>query len=87
MLRNLKLIYQTNQEHEKALNTVNYLLSIYPDSISDIRDRASIYESMECFQAAEKDYKQYLMLSPEADDLLTIQSRLVELRTHVSRLH
>lgn len=80
MLHNLKQIYLHHNELTKALSALNRLLLITPDLSDEIRERAEIYERLECFRAALDDYGRYLRLEPAAVDAAEVHKRLVELQ-------
>src|SRR5262245_33614839 len=52
MLRNLLRIYLERREPERALAAVDLLLVLTPESADDLRTRARLYESLECFASA-----------------------------------
>ena len=87
MLRNLKLIYLREQEPTKALTVLDRILVVRPDLPEELRDRAQVYERLECYRAAAEDYQRYLALAPTADDAQDIHGHLVELRRVVSRMN
>lgn len=87
MLRNLKVIYLREQEPTKALTVLDRILVVRPDLPEELRDRAQVYERLECYRAAAEDYQRYLALAPTADDAQDIHGHLVELRRIVTRLN
>lgn len=87
MLRNLKNVYFEAEDYEHTLEMVNFMLVLAPDNVGEIRDRAFIHDQLDCFRAAIDDYHRYLMLSPGADDISYIQSRLSDLKQSAGRLH
>ncbi|MEX2524128.1 MAG: tetratricopeptide repeat protein [Gammaproteobacteria bacterium] len=87
MLRNLKNVYFEAEDYEHALEMVNFMLVLAPDNVGEIRDRAYIHDQLDCFRDAIDDYQRYLMLSPGADDISYIQSRLTDLKQSAGRLH
>lgn len=80
MLRNLKQIYLHHNDLTKALSALNRLLLITPNLSDEIRERAGIYERLECFRAAVDDYGHYLRLEPAASDAAEVHRRLVDLQ-------
>ena len=87
MLRNLKGVYIDAEDFERALVIISFILLVTPDSVSDIRERAYIYDQLDCFQAAIDDYKRYLVMTPNADDIAVVQARLMELGNSAQNLH
>ena len=87
MLRNLKYIYMGIDDHHHALTVCSLHLLLEPDSIDGIRDRARIYDHLECYRAASEGFRRYLALNPQASDYVIIQSRLKDLQYSIDRLH
>lgn len=87
MLRNLKNIYLETEAYERALDMVNFALLIFPGEAAEIRDRAFIYDQMNCYRAAIEDYQDYLMLTPAGGDTVYVKTRLAELKHSARRLH
>ncbi len=87
VLRNLKNIYIEVDDYHHALPFTSLHLILEPDSPEALRDRACIYDQLDCFRAASQDFQRYLVLNPEAQDCKSIQSRLTELQHSISRLH
>jgi len=84
MLRNLKGAYLRRMQHEKALSVVDQILMIQPDQPDEVRDRARIYEQLECFRAALENYQSYLSLRPSSGDAPDVHRRITELRQIVA---
>jgi len=87
ILRNLKGVYQRNSQPAKALAALDRILIITPDLPAELRERAGLYERLECFRAAADDYEHYLQLVPAAADGREIRRRLSELQYMVTHLH
>ena len=87
MLRNLKMIFVKEKRHDRALGASNKLCLLAPGLAEEYRDRAAIYEELDCFTAAAVDYRQYLELSPAASDVLEVKQRLMALDKQASRLN
>lgn len=87
MLRNLKGVYIEAEDFERALVIVSFILLVTPDSASDVRERAYLYDQLDCFQSAIDDYKRYLVMTPNADDMVLVQARLMELDRSAQSLH
>ena len=87
MLRNLKNIYLEAEDFDHALEIANFLLVLLPGDPDEVRDRAHIYDRLDCYRAAIADYQHYLMLQPVADDHPYVQTRLTDLRLSAGRLH
>ena len=87
MLRNLKLIFIENQDHNQALNIINLILALNPKSADDFFDRAEIFESMECYTAACSDLEKFLALKTGHELTPQIKKRIHELRNTVQTYH
>ncbi|MFT5132456.1 MAG: regulator of sirC expression with transglutaminase-like and TPR domain [Gammaproteobacteria bacterium] len=87
MLRNLKSIYLKVDDYHRALNVTSLQLILEPESLDGLRDRACIFEQLDCYRAASDDFQRYLELNPQASDSISIKSRLSELRQSINRLH
>lgn len=87
MLRNLKNVYLEAEDYKRALDMVNFALAIAPGKPAEIRDRALIYDQMDCYRAAIEDYQDYLMMSPRSEDAPYVKTRLAQLKLSVRRLH
>jgi regulator of sirC expression with transglutaminase-like and TPR domain len=87
MLRNLLRIYLEREEHERALMAVDLLLVLTPRSAEDVRTRARLYETLECFASAADDLRRYLALAPRADDVTAVREQLGRLASDAPTLH
>jgi regulator of sirC expression with transglutaminase-like and TPR domain len=87
MLRNLKMVYLRRQETSQALSALNRILLLAPDLAEEVRERAELYEKLECFRAAVIDFRHYLRLDPRSADLVAIRHRLITLEQQASRLN
>jgi regulator of sirC expression with transglutaminase-like and TPR domain len=87
VLRNLKYVYMDTEAYEKALSISNLLLILEPESLDGIRDRAGIFEKLDCFRAASEDFQRYLGLNPMASDYEKIQAHIGKLKHSIARLH
>lgn len=87
MLRNLKGIYVHDEAYDKALEIVDLLIVVSPDPAIEWRDRGIIHERLECFRAAQEDYRRYLALVPTAEDAESVRERLLALAPRCRSLH
>lgn len=79
ILRNLRNIYMQNHDWNKALGIADFMVSQDSDKLDSIKARAYIYDALECSRPAMEDYQEYLLISPEAEDIQVIRSRIIEL--------
>lgn len=68
MLRNLKSIYATQGEYEKALGCIERVLIVQPDHALSIKERGLVLYHLECLDASRADLLRYLKLVPQAPD-------------------
>jgi regulator of sirC expression with transglutaminase-like and TPR domain len=80
MLTNLKIIYINNHLYDKALQVINALLILMPDSEMELRDRGLLYYQMGDGEHAIVDLETYLKLSPNAQDAPAIYQLLEQIR-------
>jgi regulator of sirC expression with transglutaminase-like and TPR domain len=77
MLTNLKGIYTSRPDHERALRIQEYLLAINPWSFEEIRDRGILRERTGDRAGALADLETYRQHAPEAEDAAFIR-RLID---------
>lgn len=80
MLTNLKSIYLHQQNIAKALTVVEKLLLLFPSAILEIRDRGLLYYQLGQFHLAVQDLEKYLTNYPHAQDAITINRILDQIR-------
>jgi len=86
LLRNLKAIYRQLDKPQRMLEVLNLMLVLTPEAAAELRDRAYVYQSLECWQPALKDFTEYLEREPDAPDLDDVRVRMMELRTLCARM-
>ena len=87
MLRNLKAIYLDNDENDRALSVMEWIITLSPADANEVRDRGLLYRELEAFRAALEDLERYLELAPDAQDAQEIREHVIELRKTVNRLN
>ena len=87
MLRNLKNIYMQAEKPDAALDVMQRMLLLLPESVEELRDRGLLYQRLECFRPALSDLRNYLRRRPDAIDSSDIHSRIVDLEYACSRLN
>lgn len=87
MLRNLKAIYFREGDQYKALEAVNRILELDPDSADDIRDRGLLYYHMERLEPAILDLTRYLKQMPHAEDTDTVRKILLDMHEDEPSVH
>jgi len=87
LLRNLKNIYIEQQASEKALLTIELILSLDNTVIDEIRDRGMIYHYLDYTAGARRDLTAYLELQEDNDEHKIIKSLIESLDDQATVLH
>jgi len=87
MLRNLKINYMGLGDLNRALETINFLLIIFPDAKDEILERAILHQKLDCFRAASEDYERYLMVCNDKIHVKFVRTQLKKLGLSIARLH
>jgi regulator of sirC expression with transglutaminase-like and TPR domain len=80
MLRNLKEIYMSQEDHARLIAVLDRLLVLQPDSWSDHRDRGLAWAEQGDAQRALPDLQAYLDHAEDALDLDVVSQRVAQLR-------
>lgn len=86
MLSNLKEVYVEKHDAMRALSCVERILLLTPDSPTELRDRGILFQRLECFNAALRDFERYLALSPQDSAADAIREILPELQRQAAQL-
>jgi regulator of sirC expression with transglutaminase-like and TPR domain len=86
LLRNLKAIYRDTDKPDLLLQVLNRMLTVTPGAAAELRDRGQVYQRLECWQPALKDFTDYLERDPDASDVDDVRVRMMELRAFCSRM-
>lgn len=87
MLRNLKATYWRQGAEIKALQMIEWVTILAPDSPAEYRERGFINEGLGDTQRAADDLERYLDLLPDADDREMIKAAIERLRARKTDLH
>jgi regulator of sirC expression with transglutaminase-like and TPR domain len=79
LLRNLKAIHAEHEDWPALLEIQHRLVALLPDVPQERRDRALVFERLECPRAAAEDLRAYLAARPEPADAPALRARLHEL--------
>ena len=85
-MRNLKQIYVEKGDLLRALVCVERILLFVPDTPRELRDRGILYQRLECYAAALRDFERYLQLAPGDAAAQTIRETLPELQRQAASL-
>lgn len=87
VLRNLKAIYRDTDRPSELLDVLNRMLVVTPEASGELRDRALVYQRLECYRAALKDFTDYVEREPNAPDFEDVRVRMMELSALCARLN
>jgi regulator of sirC expression with transglutaminase-like and TPR domain len=79
MLTNLKMIYINRQDLERALSIIEHLLLVFPEAMTEQRDRGLLSYQLGRIPQAIADLKTYLAHFPDASDASMIQLLLSQI--------
>jgi regulator of sirC expression with transglutaminase-like and TPR domain len=87
LLRNLKVIYVKAQDYPRALNALDLLVELEPESAEERRDRGLVYAAMDCYGLAARDLEAALELAPAGPDAQRLRLRIADLRHKQARVN
>jgi len=76
MINNLRSIYFTRREPEKAIQLLDLLIAAAPESADEHKQRAYALLQQERLREALSAFRRYLELSPEAPDRGHIEEQI-----------
>jgi len=79
MLTNLKMIYLQRRDVGKSLDVIERILLIYPQAVTERRDRGLIYYQQGELSKAYLDLEQYLYEKPDAMDAYEIRQVMLQI--------
>jgi regulator of sirC expression with transglutaminase-like and TPR domain len=79
MLSNLKMIYLNDRYLSKALAAIDRILLLFPNAMTELRDRGLLYYQLDRLTAASQDLARYLAEVPHAPDADRIRRLLEEI--------
>lgn len=87
MLNNLKAVYVSRSEWAKALETIECLLAVDPDSPAHRRDRGSVLVKLGQFHRGVADWERYLTENLAAPDTEAVRQQLRRVREGLAALN
>lgn len=87
MLSNLKQIFARQSDFGRTLACCDRILLLEPDAPHELRDRALVYEQLDCTAAASADLERFLALAPNDPTAGAMRERRDALRVRTGRLH
>ncbi|MBP1683887.1 MAG: hypothetical protein H6Q33_30 [Deltaproteobacteria bacterium] len=86
LLSNLKQVYVDDSDFVRALHCVDRILLLSPNEPRELRDRGILYQRLECYAAALRDFERYLQLAPDDDAASVIRETLPDLHRQAASL-
>jgi regulator of sirC expression with transglutaminase-like and TPR domain len=87
MLRNLKNIYASGSDWNRALGTLDRILILDPRAVEEMLERGGLHERLECFGLALADFRAFLAQAPEHPGADVAREAVVRLLRQVSRMN
>jgi regulator of sirC expression with transglutaminase-like and TPR domain len=87
LLRNLKAVYWRRSEYAKALQTIQWILILDPDSTQEIKERGLVNEAVGDVPGAIKDLERYLEVTPAAEDAQAVKASIERLKKIKTTIH
>jgi regulator of sirC expression with transglutaminase-like and TPR domain len=87
MLGNLKAIYVSRRQWDKALEAIECLLAVDPDAADHLRDRGSVLVKLGQFHRGLGDWERYLRDHPESADAEAVRQQLRRVREGLAALN
>jgi regulator of sirC expression with transglutaminase-like and TPR domain len=87
LLRNLKGVYREKDQPERLLAVLNRMIVVAPEAPAELRDRGFVYQRLECWRPALKDFADYLEREPDAADQDEVRAKMVDLTLRCARLN
>lgn len=81
MLANLKMIYLNREDLPRTLAAIERILLLFPDALTEQRDRGLIYYQLGRWAEAIHDLEHYLAVVPTAGDATIIQRLVRQMQT------
>ncbi len=87
ILRNLKSIYSNSGDKMRMLRALNYLLTVSPDEVPELKARGELYEQAQCYRAALADFERVCLLTRQPGESEELAARCMRLRQRAQLLH
>ncbi len=87
LLRNLKASYWRQGSMIKALQIIEWVTVLAPDSPAEYKERGFINQELGDSRKAADDYERYLQLAPDAEDRDSIRDAIVRLKADKVLVH
>ncbi|MGB3534749.1 MAG: transglutaminase-like domain-containing protein [Microcoleaceae cyanobacterium] len=82
ILTNLKIIYMNSEQFEIAVSMIEFILLLFPNAITEKRDRGILYYQLKRWIEARQDLEDYLRYSPSGQDASVIRQLLARIASY-----
>ena len=83
LLHNMKARALQSGDEERAARAIEFLLTMHPWDLDELRDRGMLRERLGAYAAALADLEPYVRHRPDARDFQTVSEAVRSLRRHV----
>jgi regulator of sirC expression with transglutaminase-like and TPR domain len=66
---------------------MDWIVATAPGQVPELRDRAMVYEALECFRPALADFERYLACCPDAEDAVEVRRKIIAMRNRAAQLN
>lgn len=87
MLANLKYIYVSKKNWEAAYKTIDLMLAVQPDQLTELKERGLLAHRLGRLHDAVVDLKRFLFLAPKHLDADWVEQQIEELESKLLRLN
>jgi regulator of sirC expression with transglutaminase-like and TPR domain len=87
MLQNLHIVYRHTRDFERAVATLDLMISGAPETTIWYKHRAGFLVELNRWPAARRDFEKYLALEPEAPDREEIVKQIQAIQRRSARLN
>jgi regulator of sirC expression with transglutaminase-like and TPR domain len=87
MLLNLKHIYLSRKDWERAYTALDLMLVVYPDQINELKDRGLLAYRLSRLHRAAFDLKRYLFLATGPEETDWVERQVDQIEAEILRLN
>jgi regulator of sirC expression with transglutaminase-like and TPR domain len=87
VLRNLKDVYMSASDWNRALSALDRILILDPRALEELVERGGLYERLECFTAALDDFQSFMSQAPEHPAAEAAREAVLRLMRQVARIN
>ncbi|MBA3581618.1 MAG: tetratricopeptide repeat protein [Gammaproteobacteria bacterium] len=87
LLRNLRVIHIQKAAAEKALHYSDWIIRLTPDNADEYLMRGKLYQQLDCYLPALKDYQHYLHMDVSDDEAERVRAEVIRLQHSDLHIH